>query len=129
MAGDMVIVVKGLDELQKALGKMGSNWQDYAGTALGKGLAVLESDAKIEAPVDTGRLRSSIGSQVVRGLGSEIVGKVGSAVEYASYQEFGTRYQPGKAFLRPSLEKNLDRVIKLLEQGIEEILRRLRLKP
>ena len=128
-AGPMVITVEGLEELQKALQKFTGQWQNISQEALGPGLALLESDAKELAPVDQGILQSSIGSQIVRGTGSEIIGKTGSAVEYASYQEYGTRYQSGKPYLRPSLEKNADRVVKIFEEGIEKVLRRLGLKP
>jgi len=125
----LTIEVEGLDELQEALEKLGADWKQYAGPALGHGLAAIVTDARKEAPVDTGRLRASIGSEILRTAGSEIVGRVGSNIDYASYQEFGTRYQSGKPFLRPALEKNRDRVVKLFEKGIDEALRRLGLKP
>lgn len=120
-----VIVVEGLDELEKALANYSGNWKKIAGRALGPGMAVLVSDARREAPVDTGRLRSSIGSEIVMGSGSEIIGKVGSKVEYASYQEYGTRYQKGKPYLRPAVEKNRNRLVKLFEDGIARALREL----
>lgn len=125
--GPFTLEVEGLDELQKALEEFHDKWDEMALEALGPGMATLETDAKIFAPVDTGRLQSSIGSQVIKGSGSEIIGKVGSAVEYASYQEFGTRYQSGKPYLRPSLEKNRDKVVKQFEQGIKKVLKRLKL--
>lgn len=62
----------------------------------------VESGAKSLAPVDTGRLRSSI-SRRIELRGAEIVGIVGTDVEYAPHQEFGTRFLTGKAFLRGGL--------------------------
>jgi HK97 gp10 family phage protein len=50
---------------------------------------VVERDAKINAPVDTGRLRASITPEVRRG--NPIEGIVGSNVDYAPYMELGTR--------------------------------------
>lgn len=58
--------------------------------------------AKGLCPVDTGRLRSSINWRLAvdsRGL----LAVIGTSVTYAPYQEFGTRHQPGKPFLRPAL--------------------------
>jgi len=121
----LVIEVEGLEELSKALQKYPREWQTIAKQSLGPGMALLESESKKEAPVDTGALRSSIGSEIMGGLGSEVVGKVGSNIEYASYQEYGTRYQPGKPYLRPTLEKYRDKVIKMFEQGIAKTLKRL----
>lgn len=58
--------------------------------------------AKQLAPVDTGRLRSSITWKLghdARGLYAEI----GSNVEYAIFQELGTRFVPPHPYLRPAL--------------------------
>lgn len=59
----------------------------------------IASRAKELAPVDTGRLRASI-QTVVKRLAAE----VGTDVEYAPYQEFGTRYQEAQPFLEPAFE-------------------------
>lgn len=62
----------------------------------------VERMAKHLAPVDTGRLRASIGWRLevdTRGL----VALVGTDVHYAPYQEFGTSRMPAHPFLRPAL--------------------------
>jgi phage gpG-like protein len=61
------------------------------------GIAV-ESAAKGLAPVDTGRLRSSITHD-----SDEDGAVVGTNVEYAPMQELGTSTQPGTPFLVPGL--------------------------
>lgn len=64
----------------------------------------VERAAKRLCPVDTGRLRASISHEMKhdeRGL----YAVVGSTVEYAIYQELGTRHQPGSPFLRPALRE------------------------
>ena len=126
--GPFTIEVEGLEELQEALKEFADDWEEIAGDALSPGLATLESAAKQLAPVDTGALMSSIGSEIARTVGSEIVGKVGSNIDYASYQEYGTKYQSGKPYLRPALEKNLGKVVKQFEEGIVKALKRLKLK-
>lgn len=62
----------------------------------------VERRAKQLAPVDTGRLRSSVTHEVTRD-GQGPVAIVGSDVDYAPYQELGTKFQRGTPFLRPAL--------------------------
>jgi HK97 gp10 family phage protein len=86
---------QGLDEL-------------FAGpdSAVGKYVAKLtvrvDRGAKRLAPVDTGRLRSSITWEMGQ-EGTVIVGRVGTNVHYAPYLEFGTRRMRARPFLRPAL--------------------------
>lgn len=68
--------------------------------------AKAERNAKRRCPVDTGRLRSSITSDVVAEEGA-LVGVVGTNVEYAPYVEFGTSRQPPAAFLRGGVDEAL----------------------
>lgn len=61
--------------------------------AMHKAVLLVERDARILAPVDTGHLRASITSEVrVSGAsGKDVVGVVGSNVKYAPYMELGTK--------------------------------------
>lgn len=61
----------------------------------------LRTEAIRLAPVDTGRLRQSIG---VRRIGDGHY-RVGTNVSYAPFVEFGTRHTRAQPFLRPALEK------------------------
>ena len=76
---------------------------------LQKAVLVVERQAKEDCPVDTGRLRASITSEV---SGDE--GKVGTNVEYAADVEFGTVRQSAQPFLFPALEKNRDKIKELI---------------
>ncbi len=67
--------------------------------------ALIETSAKIFAPVDTGRLRDSIAT-TIDDSGKTVVGTVGTDVPYAVHQEFGTRFQKGTPFLRPAIDEN-----------------------
>jgi HK97 gp10 family phage protein len=60
------------------------------------------------APVDTGRLRSSIEVREGRAFGGELEMIVGTDVEYALYQELGTRDMPAHPYLRPALSAAAD---------------------
>lgn len=62
--------------------------------------------AKSLAPVDTGALRDSI---YARASGLEL--EFGNDVEYGAYQEFGTRFQPGTAHIRPALDAYSQRIL------------------
>lgn len=59
--------------------------------------------AKRNAPVDTGRLRSSITEELTRD-GDELVETIGTDVEYGLYVEVGTHHAPAHPYLRPALD-------------------------
>lgn len=63
----------------------------------------VEREARLRAPVDTGRLRNSITHRIV-GTGYAIVAEIGTDVEYAVYQEFGTAHTPATRFLGSALQ-------------------------
>ena len=63
-------------------------------TAIKQSVISVERDTKINAPVDTGRLRTS-----VHHITRELEGEVLAGVEYAIYQEYGTRYFKGRKFM------------------------------
>lgn len=62
----------------------------------------VEATAKRLAPVDTGRLRSSITHEVTTDS-KGLVAFVGTNVEYAIFVELGTRFQRPQPYLRPAL--------------------------
>ena len=77
---------------------------------------VAERYAKGYAPVDTGRLRNSITHEAVPDEGAVYIG---TNVEYAPYQEFGTRYQSGTPFLRPAVENHLGEYKAIVESELK----------
>lgn len=52
-------------------------------------LLLIEASAKAKSPVDTGELRDKIDHKT-ESQGKELVGKVGSPLDYSIYVEFGT---------------------------------------
>lgn len=78
----------------------------------------IEHTAKRLAPVDTGRLRSSI-TTVLKRLAAE----VGTDVEYAIYQEYGTRYHEAQPFLLPAFEQHLQDFYVSLKAAIRQATR------
>lgn len=62
-----------------------------------------EAYAKLECPVDTGRLRNSITHEVR--IGEKAV-YIGTNVEYAPYVELGTTRMAARPYLRPAAENH-----------------------
>src|SRR5205809_368779 len=71
-----------------------------------KGIQV-QRRAKRLAPVDTGRLRASITEELSRDERG-LVERIGTDVEYAPYQEFGTSKMAAHPFLRPALTEAIE---------------------
>jgi HK97 gp10 family phage protein len=95
--------VKGIDEARQSMENIA---EALAGRemmqAMGEANNLLIGDAKRFAPVDTGRLRSSITGQVSQ-VGfpmPRVQGIVGTNVEYSAYMEFGTGIFAGNAPVR-----------------------------
>lgn len=78
----------------------------------------IERDAKKSCPVDTGRLKGSITTNII----STYSGEVGTNVEYAEYVEYGTRYQKAQPFFEPAVKKNEEIFEKELDKIVEELL-------
>ena len=98
-------IIASLDNgIQRALEKIGLTAESYA---------------KKAAPVDTGRLRNSITHVVDNGDKSVAIG---TNVEYAPYQELGTRSHSaangGKGFLRPAATDHVDKYRQILKSEL-----------
>src|SRR5690606_14108631 len=76
----------------------------------------MENDAKAMSPVDTGRLRNSIGHRKL----SHAEWEVGTSTPYARDVEYGTMRTRPQPFLRPAFERNMEQ----LKQGLKEAIRR-----
>lgn len=89
------VEVKGLKETQA---KMEQVVRDLKGGpmvgAMKKATLLVEREAKIRSPVDTGRLRASITPSVTQ---NPLQGIIGSNVFYAPYQELGTGRFAGRS--------------------------------
>ena len=85
------VEIQGLIETQRKLEQVAA---EVHGTpivnAMKDATLLVQRGAKINAPVDTGRLRASITPEI-RTMGNEVQGVVGSNVAYAPFMELGTR--------------------------------------
>lgn len=84
----------------EALGDIGT---DTSG--MEKAVDKIHQDVQSRAPVDTGQLRDSYRTKVTT-EGDAAVGYVGTNLDYAIHQEYGTVHQSGTPHLRPALEAN-----------------------
>ena len=81
----------------------------------------MRSTAKGFAPVDTGALRDSIEVEELKNASGDITGYDVVAgdeeiVDYASYQEEGTKYQSGQPFMKPAYDREERKINKTLER-------------
>jgi phage gpG-like protein len=85
------VEVKGLIELQRKAAQMVRDLQgEPILNAMRDSVLLIQREARINAPVDTGRLRASITPEI-RSEPGAIIGVVGSNVTYAAPIELGTR--------------------------------------
>lgn len=111
MAQVISVEIKDNSEEVKAEAKAKINaWLE----AIGQDAAATAAE---RAPVDTGRLKNSIESAVVE---SEQAAYIGTNVEYAPYQEFGTsKGVAGKHFLQFGATAHQAEYKAMLEQALQ----------
>lgn len=97
------IEVRGVDDLREKLRTLLATTRQAVRDAVATATLLTESDAKVLAPVDTGRLRSAIHSTLSE---DGLRGVVVAGTEYAVWVEFGRRGQRAQPFLSPAYEKN-----------------------
>ncbi len=79
--------------------------------------AHLTREIQARAPVDTGHLRDSYDYRV-EGSGNRVVAHVGTNVDYAIHQEFGTVYQSGTPHVRPAIEANRGELVRMMGEDV-----------
>lgn len=72
-----------------------------------------------------GSLRDSIARKILRRHKSDVAGLVYTVIDYAIYQEFGTRYQSGTPFLRPAMNINRAGITQSMKKYIKEQLHKI----
>lgn len=135
--------IEGLDRLLAKLDMLGGNTEKAIENGIDKAARRVKRDAKLLAPVDSGRLRNSIQHKIEKFQG-KVVGIVYSNVEYAPYVEFGTgqrgeqaqvikpegisyrhdwRGQPPVPFLYPALVQNQNNIKKDIVSEVKKAIR------
>ena len=136
----MAIEFEGLDEILESLDKLADTKQ--LNDTMGQVCALVERDAKQNAPKDTGALARSIQSKVENNNGS-IQGVVFTPLEYAPYVEFGTglfaesggrtdvpwsyqddegnwhttKGQRPQPYMRPAIDNTREKTVSMIKEG------------
>lgn len=137
----MAIEFEGLDEILDRLDKLADTKQ--LNSTMEQVCALVERDAKQNAPKDTGALARSIQSKVENNDGS-IQGVVFTPLEYAPYVEFGTGLfaesggrtdvpwaykdektgeliftsgQKPQPYMRPAIDNNREKIVRMIKEG------------
>jgi HK97 gp10 family phage protein len=112
------INVQGADELESWLESLPDNIEEKVREKMQEIVDDATEQARSEAPVRTGRLRSSIGWMWRLEEGFTIFAEA----PYAAYQEFGTRYIRAKLFMTRAYLTIIERWEELVEK-VSEALR------
>lgn len=108
--------LRGLDSLQKRMLAAPADKQKRVQAEINRSTLTIDRTAKRNAPVDIGRLRSSIRFEITN---QGNTGAVFTDVEYAVFQELGTSRMMAQPFLGPAAReenpKFLKRVKKILK--------------
>ncbi len=107
MAGwNLTVDLKGFDEISEKFKHSPQIINEATKQMLTKATLIAMGKAKENSPIDKGMLRGSIQSRV-EGEGQEMVGIVGTNVEYAKWQEFGTGTYAGRGYITPKRARML----------------------
>lgn len=107
MSYALTVDVIGDKELERAFRNAPSVTRKELSNAIMRTAYRVEARAKAEAPIDKGILRGSITAQGPIHSRNNVEAKVGTNVNYAPYQEFGTGIYAGKGMITPKRAKVL----------------------
>lgn len=110
--------------LSASLAKVGSRTGPRAQLVVRKSLKDIEATAKNKVPVDTGNLKSSIGTSDLRTIGQSgsLSGEVGPTAEYGVFVELGTSRMAPQPFMGPAADLHIPRFEQAVAQlGLEAL--------
>lgn len=137
--------IKGLDSLLKKLESLGGDVETTVKKSMSKNIKLVQGEAKLLAPVDTGDLRKSIYRRTESNK-SRVRGIVYTNSDHAAYMEFGTGQKgaetntntevsvsykedwtgvPAQPYMYPALKNNKDQVIKNIKDDVKAAIRKV----
>ena len=110
--------VTGVEALLKAMSSKSkpSVVPDAAQRAVKKHGALMQQEAMRLVAVDTGTLKRSIEIEILDG---GYTAKVSPYMDYAAYQEYGTRFQSGTPYMRPAFYNRIKPFLADLEEIVK----------
>lgn len=98
MPGALSVQIRGAESLRDRMRLLRPRVRRATAAALEESGQALENGMKSLAPVDTGRLRDSIRTEIE---GTTVTAGPGREVDYAIFVEFGTSRAPAQPYVRP----------------------------
>jgi HK97 gp10 family phage protein len=118
--------IVGIEEFKDSLEYVSGSMPNYMYKAMNESVISVQSTAREEAPYRTGNLKRSIYTDIIDGGIRGVVGVDANMAPYGIYQEFGTsRGVKPKFYMRTGMEKNEDKIQKLFEAALENIVKDL----
>lgn len=116
------VKIEGSEDVTRAIKKLRAASPLATKRAVTQAALLVERGAKQRAPVDTGRLRSSITYELTEAKGGDVNGAiVGTNVEYAPHQEFGTSRMKAHPYLIPALRESITRIVAFFEAELKKL--------
>lgn len=100
----------GIRQMQTDLSKMSARAIPVASRAIAKTALAIEATGKVNAPVDTGALESSISSDI-----DTLSAEIGPTVEYGGYVEEGTSRMAPQPYMGPAADQHFPELEKALD--------------
>jgi HK97 gp10 family phage protein len=121
--GGFSIDASELNRLAADLSGAGARVGAAAATVVRASALRVEAEAKQFAPVDTGNLRSSIGTDLIGdGRSDTMAAEVGPTASYGAFVELGTSRNAPAAYMGPAFDRTLPDFIAALEQAAGQAL-------
>jgi len=115
----MSVIIRGTSKVTANMQSAADAVEAAVGDAVREAAMMIERDAKINVPVDTGRLRASIGAEEK----TPLLFVVGTNVEYAAPVEFGTSKMAAQPYLEPAVENARTQYPDLIKEGVQAEVR------
>ena len=115
-SNSLSVQLKGVEGLKSKILNVIGSVRRGTGDTVAETLLLIETEAKLLSPVDTGLNRAEIHSELAP---NRLSGEVAAGTEYAVHLEFGTRFMRARPFLFPAYEKYRGRFLERLKANIK----------
>lgn len=114
----ITIKIQNAAEIKRSFKKYPIKTKSAIKTAIRKSALLVERESKVMTPVDTGRLRSSIMSDIL-----PMKATVAPHTDYAIHVHEGTRRMKGRPFMEQGLRKAENRIQGFFKNEIKKALK------
>ncbi len=119
----ITMTVRGGEQLRRNLDRLaGAERRQAQRDGLEAGARIVETHAKINAPVDTGFLRNSIQVDSV----TPIEAIIAPHTDYAEHVEFGTSRMAAQPYMRPALDEHENEIMQAVSDTVAAFVESVR---